>query len=112
MVSGSGNLGTGNCERVAIKRQPGQIEPLWQAWELAREDASAARLDWWEAGDRDRADAYSAYVAAADREAAAEDYLRAAPRQRDVSGIDGARPRAARPAGASYDIRSPAVSRG
>ena len=86
MVSGSGNLDPGNGERISIKRQRGQIAPLWQAWELAREDASDARLGWGEAGDEDRANAYSAYVAAADREAAAADHLRAAPddaRERD-----------------------------
>lgn len=78
-MSGRGNLDSRNSERVPIKRRPGQGKPLWQAWELAREDASDACLGWREAGDEDRADAYSAYVAAADREAAAQDHLRAAP---------------------------------
>jgi hypothetical protein len=67
-----------HTQRVQIRRQPGQVKPLWQAWELACEDASDAYLDWWEADHEDRSDAYSAYVAAADREAAAGNYLRAA----------------------------------
>lgn len=71
-------LDTSNTQRVQIKRRQGQVKPLWEAWELACEDASDAYLDWWDADHADRADAYSAYVAAADREAAAGNYLRAA----------------------------------
>jgi hypothetical protein len=66
-----------NGERVRVKRQAGQIELLWEAWELAREDVDDAYLRWCSAGHGDRADAYCAYLAAADREAAAEDFVRA-----------------------------------
>jgi len=66
-----------NGERVRVKRQAGQDELLWEAWELAREDVDDAYLRWWSADRGDRADAYCAYVAAADREASAEDFVRA-----------------------------------
>lgn len=66
-----------NAQRVRVERQAGEVKPLWEAWELAREDAFDAYLDWWEAARADRADAYCAYLAAADREAASEDFLRA-----------------------------------
>lgn len=66
-----------NGERVRATRQAGQVELLWEAWELAREDVDDAYLRWCSAGRGDRADAYCAYVAAADREAAAEDFVRA-----------------------------------
>jgi hypothetical protein len=65
-----------NGQRVRVKREPGQFETLWEALELAREDVGDAYLCWCSAGRADRADAYCAYLAAADREAAAEDFVR------------------------------------
>jgi hypothetical protein len=62
-------------ERVKVKRRPGQVELLWEAWQLACEDVVDAYLGWRSAGREDRADAYCAYVAAADREAAAEEFV-------------------------------------
>ncbi len=44
---------------------------LWEAWQLAREDARDACRAWLDARKEDRERAYWAYVAAADREAAA-----------------------------------------
>jgi hypothetical protein len=77
---------TTNQERMRVRRPPGQVEILREAWDLAREDAGAAGETWREAGHRERADAYHAYVAAADREAAAAELLRAGVcRQRGVS---------------------------
>ena len=64
-----------NGERVRVTRQPGQVELLWEAWELALEDLGDAYLSWRNADPEDRADAYCAYVAAADREAAAQDFV-------------------------------------
>jgi hypothetical protein len=43
----------------------------WEAWEVARADALLAYRAWGGAVDCDKGDAYAAYVAAADREAAA-----------------------------------------
>jgi hypothetical protein len=51
---------------------------LWQAWQLACEEAGAAYRAWSRAPREPRAEAYWAYVAAADREAAAAEGLRAA----------------------------------
>jgi hypothetical protein len=51
---------------------------LWEAWLLARDDAGAAYRAWSRASREPRAEAYWAYVAAADREAAAAAHLRAA----------------------------------
>jgi hypothetical protein len=77
---------TRNQQRIRVRRPPGQVETLREAWELAHEDACAASETWREAGHRERGDAYHAYVAAADREAAAAELLRAgACRQRGVS---------------------------
>lgn len=66
-----------DSQRMRIKRRPGQLEPLWEACELAHEDADEAYRRWRNAAPRDRAEAYCAYVAAADREAAAERFLSA-----------------------------------
>jgi hypothetical protein len=51
---------------------------LWEKWHLAREDAGAAYRAWSSAPPEPRAEAYWAYVAAADREAAAAEGLQAA----------------------------------
>ena len=48
-----------------------------QAWRLAHQDAERAYRDWAAARPHRRGDAYIAYVAAADREAAAVDALQA-----------------------------------
>ena len=64
-------------QRMRIQRHPGQLEPLREACELAREDADEAYRRWRAAAPCDRAEAYYAYVAAADREAAADRFLNA-----------------------------------
>jgi hypothetical protein len=58
-------------ERRRVRCQAGRIEMLWEAWQLAREDARDASRGWLDARAEDRARAYWVYVAAADREAAA-----------------------------------------
>lgn len=63
--------------RRQVRCQSGKLEPLWEAWQLAREDASDACHGWLAAAHDDRARAYNAYVAAADREAAASALLSA-----------------------------------
>jgi hypothetical protein len=65
-----------NLERMRVKRPPGEVETLREAWELACEDADDACEAWFAAAERDRATAYHAYVAASDREAAAAQLLR------------------------------------
>ncbi len=51
---------------------------LWEAWQLARAEAAARYRAWSSAPREPRAEAYRAYVAAADREAAAVESLEAA----------------------------------
>jgi hypothetical protein len=64
------------AERMRIRRRPGEVDTLWEAWALACEDAADAYLDWESADREDRADAYCAYLAAVDRETAAMEFLR------------------------------------
>jgi hypothetical protein len=54
------------------------LEDLMQTWHDAREDASDAYSAWERASVADRPAAYSVYVAAGDREAAAESLCLAA----------------------------------
>lgn len=65
-------------ERNAIETSPRPLAcELYQAWEAARDEASAALRHWRAAAVDDRRDAYTTYRAAADREdAAAECFLR------------------------------------
>jgi hypothetical protein len=51
---------------------------LWAAWQLACEEAGDAYRAWSRAPREPRAEAYWAYVAAADREAAAAENLQTA----------------------------------
>ncbi|HEY7075806.1 MAG TPA: hypothetical protein VH418_10565 [Solirubrobacteraceae bacterium] len=55
-----------------------RLEAIEDAWRSACDDAVAAYRRWATAAAHDRADAYLAYVAAAEREAAAGDHLQAA----------------------------------
>jgi hypothetical protein len=48
------------------------LDGLMQTWHAAREDTAEAYATWQRCARTDRAAAYSVYVAAADREAAAE----------------------------------------
>jgi hypothetical protein len=48
-------------------REPPVLE-LWDAWAFAEIDAGFALKRWWDAGDAERAGAYTAYLAALDRE--------------------------------------------
>ena len=63
--------------RQRVRCRPDTVDMLWEAWQLACEDARDACRGWLDAGGEDRARAYWVYVAAADREAAAGALLRA-----------------------------------
>ena len=72
------------CRRVSSTRRGGQRTTrlpappceLYQAWRAAYDEAALALADWRCVHVTDRADAYAAYRAAADREdAAAEHWL-------------------------------------
>lgn len=54
----------------------GRIDELRLAWRDACSDARLAYLDWREAMPARAGEAFAAYVAAADREAAAADFFR------------------------------------
>jgi hypothetical protein len=54
----------------------GRIEELRLAWRDACSDARLAYLSWLEATPARAGEAFAAYVAAADREAAAADFFR------------------------------------
>lgn len=73
---------TRDLERIRVRRPAGNVETLWDAWDLAREDAGDAYQTWSDAAAADRADAHRVYVAAADRESAAARLLHV--------GLDGA----------------------
>ena len=53
-----------------------RIDDLKDAWEVARDEGLLAYHDWCEAPPQHKGDCYFAYLAAADREAAAADHLR------------------------------------
>lgn len=50
-------------------------EELREAWKSARDQALLAYRVWSDAAPREKRDAYVAYIAAADREAAAADHM-------------------------------------
>ncbi len=57
-------------------RLQGRSEELHEEWRSARNQALLAYRVWSQAASREKRDAYAAYVAAADREAAAADHVR------------------------------------
>lgn len=74
---------------AANRASDADVEDLLQSWSDAREDAADAYAAWQRCGLADRTTAYHVYIAASDREAAAERLCLAVLQLRSMVKIDG-----------------------